>query len=80
MLDSIYYMTQNNLEKQILQKWRKPTILENSRLRFIESVQDLEIVFCFGVLSTRFCHIYATLLHYHYIMIINRQIISGLSI
>ena len=30
----------NNLEKRILQKEREPTILENSRLSFIESVYE----------------------------------------
>ena len=30
----------DNLEKQILQKYREPTILENSRHGFIESVHE----------------------------------------
>ena len=30
----------NNMVKRILKKWREPTILENSRLGFIESVHE----------------------------------------
>ena len=39
-LDNLCFLCslpQINLEKQILQKYRQPTILENSRLGFIES-------------------------------------------
>ena len=35
-----YLKLLNNLEKRILQKYRVPTILENSRLGFIESVHE----------------------------------------
>ena len=37
-------LTLNNLEKRILQKKREPTIYENSRLGFIESVESATIL------------------------------------
>ena len=42
LLQKLQDLRRNNLEKQILQNLREPTILKNSKLFFIESVHENE--------------------------------------